>query len=294
MTKISANFLIKIIESLAPLNNELRNEKEPLKKIEKMWEMGQIINSYMFQCKVKLHDLLIQLYDPHSTVKVSNVTRDLGSYCYRIFKYFKTKEDIKRTLPNLRSYTVFREAIPLLFNIKYQITDKRKIFSLINSYLPDLIIKSRLKKLRKKIRHIQNPRTQKAEMYIEEKKDLQILVSKIKKIYSENKIIPSDNLINTVIGTKEYRKILVAILLVLAHDIFINKLINLKAKKIPHQLVNLFKISQSETVNRSRFRKWVLSSNRLLSLAEGIEALEKKENYSFYRKKYFSNNDQVI
>jgi len=285
--KITQNVLATIIDSLAPLNNELRLEKNSLIKIEKMWELGKILDFYLNKYDLRLHELLFKLYDPHSTVKASNITRDLGSYSYRVYKYFNNKGEIQKALPKLISYSSFRESIPLLFNTKYQGVEKKQILELLNSSQNDASIKNKLVQLKQKIRPIRNPRTQKANLYNEENKNLQNLIVLLKKIYLTNKTCPEESYITNAIGSKQYRSILIPILMVLANDIFINKLENYTLEEIPNNLIHLFKLSKSESANRSRFRKWVLSTNKLLTLAEGIEALNSPENYSFYRKKYF-------
>lgn len=289
MTKnITTNTLLKIIDSLAPLNNELRKEHDVLLKIEKMWELGKVIDLYLKKYKLKLHELLYQMYDPHSTAKISNITRDLGSYSHRIYSKFSNKEEIRKQLPHLKSYAMFREAVPLLFNKKYHAVRREKILAILNSNFSNSEIRSTLLRMKQNINPIKNPRTQKAYLYQKESDLLNILTIKIKEIYISNKNVLDKKKVDKVLGTRNYREKLIMMLLALSNDAFIKRVENLSENNVPNSLIGLLKIARSESINRSRFRKWVLSTNKLLSLAEGIQALDNKDSYDFYRKKHFT------
>lgn len=291
---MSSNFseqtLTEVIDKLAPLNNRLRNETNPIKKIEIMWDLGKIIDNYTNRYNLKLHELLYKIYDPHSTIKASNITRDLGSYSYRIYKYYKTKEEIRKSLKNLKSYGLFREAVPLLFNPKYEPIDKNKMLALLNSNIPPEQVKALLIKMKKNTRLIKNPRSQKAYIYKEEVLYLRQVIAKLKYLYEKYDQLPSGKKINDTIGNKNYRKIVVKILSALSNDALLGNISNLKEKDVPASLSSLFKIAKSKNINRSRFRRWALSSNKLLSLAEGIHALNNNSNYIFYKKKLLDRN----
>lgn len=289
MTKILVSrVMVEIIDGLAPLNNQLRIERDPLLKIEKMWEMGKIIDWYIRKYKLKLHELLYQIYDPHSTIKTSNITRDLGSYSYRIYKYFNKKDGIRKSFPNLKSYFLFREAVPLLFNKVYAHVNKDKILTLLNSNLSNRNITETLSKIKQGIKLIKNPRTQKAHLYQEEGDFINRLVLELKGIYASSEAFPIEHEVDNIIGDRDYRKVLVKILLALSADTFIKGIQDISTQSLPNSILKLFQIAQGRNIDRSRFRKWVLSTNKLLSLAEGIQALDDKDSYNFYRKKHLS------
>ena len=290
--KISDPILTEIIDNLAPFNNKLRAIKDPISKIETMWDFGKILNAYITRHKIKLHELLYQIYDPHSTIKVSNITRDLGSYCYRVYQYFNKKEEIKLTLGKLQSYVLFREAIPLLFNKKYGRIKKNEVFGLLNSNSPNQIIKEKLVKLKQNIRPIKNPRNQKAYQYQDENMLIKSLIAKLKKIYDTYESIPQDDTIDKIIGDKIYRGQLINLLLAISSDSFIERISMLSEKNVSNNLIGLLRIASGKNIDKSRFRKWVLSSNKLLSLAEAIHSLNSKDDYIFYRNKVLSLSKQ--
>src|SRR3990167_6392549 len=126
--------LITIIVSLAPINNDFRREKNAIKRIEYMWELVSLLDQFIQKNKLTLDELLYAVYDPHATIKRSNITRSLGSYSYRIHHFFKNKKDVRKILPKLKSYNVFIEALPLLMNKKYTShVNSKNILSVVNS-----------------------------------------------------------------------------------------------------------------------------------------------------------------
>lgn len=287
-TKILDTFLVEIIDNLAPLNNKLRAEKVPVVKIELMWDFGRMLDSYMSRYKLKLHELLYQIYDPHSTLKASNITRDLGSYSHRIYKHFGNRSEIRRALEHLKSYSLFREALPLLFNPVYHKAEKKEVLYLLNSALSDMVIKDRIIKMKQDIRLIKNPRNQKAYIYQEEGDFLRSYIANLKKVYFSNISLPNESKFNDLLGNRDFRKKLTDILLTLSSDVFGKRISVLSKKDVPDTLLSLYNIASGKSADRSRFRRWVLSSNKLLSLAEGIEGLNKMEDYKFYREKMIS------
>ena len=210
MNKLKNNkeeILVDLVDKLTPFNNNFRQEDDPIKKIEVMWEFGKILDVYLKKTGIKLHSLLYMLYDPHSTIKFSNITRDIGSYSYRILHYFKNKEEIKTKLFGLKKYSIFRESIPLLFNSKYKLNEnaKNKIFNLITSEEdPKLIIK-KLKIKKQEIITIKNPRNQKAIMYKTEREYLGEVLKKLLNFYKSNISLPSELTIRNIFGDKESR-----------------------------------------------------------------------------------------
>lgn len=284
--------IVEIIDNLGPINNTLRLESDPISKLELMWDFGEILDNYLRKYRIKLHELLYLLYDPHSTKKASNITRDLGSYCYRVFKFFEKKNEIRYLVPNLKSYMLFREAVPLLLNPNYEEVNKKEVLRLLNSNLPNKTIKEKLIDMKQKIRRIKNPRNQKAFQYIDETNMLNKLISNLRELYDLHKELPDKREIENLLGDKKYRLMLSNILLALSNDSFGQRIKEIKEKDLPSTLVGLFSIASGRSEDRSRFRRWVLSSNKLLLLAEGIQALDIKENYDFYRRKVLNISEE--
>ena len=285
--------LVELIDKLAPLNNRFRIINDPLSKIELMWEFGEILNNYLNSYSIKLHTLLYEIYDPYSNVKMSYITRDLGSYCYRINKFFKNKEDIKQKLYNLKNYTVFRESIPLLFNPKYNSQiDANTVLGLINSNRDPKLITKDVKRLKQKIRPIKNPRNQKSNLYSDEKIFLQHTYNNLKEFYLKYDHLPDGTIITSTFGNEKYRISFMNILMSLASDSFISKIKSVENVNLNENVLSILAISKSTTDNRARFRKWVMSSTNLLLIAEGIYALNDDDNYQFFRSKFIKENER--
>lgn len=281
----SQEFIVELIDRLAPLNNKFRVVKNPLEKIETLWEMGKTINTYLLQHGLKLHELLYQIYDPHSTIKRSYITRDLGSYSYRVFNYFKSKEEIKKKLAGLGSYSLFREAIPLLFNEKYNLNhqEKNEVIRIITSGADQKLLVSRLRKKKKEILPISNPRNQKSQEFREERLYLQNLLDRLKEFYKTNKALPDK--VN-IFDSKKDREVFVSLLMALASDSFLNKVNNLDNETLSHDLKRLLSVIRSGNINRARFRRWVMTSTELLKIAEAIHSLDNQGYYSNFRGKF--------
>ncbi len=283
--------LVELIDQLAPLNNRFRIEKDPISKIELMWEFGEIINNYLSNYGIRLHALLYKIYDPHSNVKMSYITRDLGSYCYRINRFFKNKKDIRQKLYNLKNYTVFRESVPLLFNPKYNSQiNADVVLSLINSNRDPKLITKDAKQLKQKIRPIKNPRNQKSNLYSNEKIFIQHVYNDLNEFYLEYDHLPDEAIVISTFGNEKYRTSFMNILMSLASDSFIAKANGIKNTNLNEDVLSILAISKSTTDNRARFRKWVMSSTNLLLIAEGIYALNDEDNYQFFRSKFIKKN----
>lgn len=279
--------LVKLIDKLAPINNKFRSTQDPIIKIETMWDFGQILDSYLQEHDLKLHELLYKIYDPYSRVKMSYITRDLGSYCYRIYKYFSNRTQIREMLNGLASYTAFRESIPLLFNEKYGLTkeQKREVISIISDNKPVAIIIKEIKEKKKSIRPINNPRNQRAKEYSIEKEYLIKTRNQLRDLYFKNGTLPSKLIIDSIFGAKEPRSVFVDVLMALASEAFINKVNNLNNNLLKEEIIEIYNIAKSNSQDRARFRKWVFTANELLDMAEGMHSLSDEHNYKHYRSK---------
>ncbi len=278
--------IVQIIDSLAPVNNSYRREKNSIKKIELMWKLGAILNNNLQKYNVTLDELLYSLYDPHSTIKRSNITRSLGAYSYRVYNYFKQKNDIKRLLSNLKSYNVFIEALPLLTNKKYiPYVNNDYILSLINSQDTTKNIDHKLNSIKQSISPSRTLRISPVLLYREEKKYLNNIIIYVSSLYKTINTLRELENSKYNLASPEFREQLVIILMSLASDTFTNKINIIKKSQIYEDLNGLYMISVSNTENRARFRKWVLSSNKLLWLAEAVHALGSENDLHFFKKK---------
>ncbi len=276
------NTLVQLVDYLAPINNAFRTEKDAIKKITILWDFGNILNDYLLENNLKLHDLLYKIYNPHSNIKNSYITRDLGSYAYRIFCNFKSKKEIEEKLYGLKNYSLFREAIPLLFNEKYKIdqVEKNKIIKTITSQGDSQKIIKQLKNIKKNIVPIYNSRIQKKNDFNDEKIYLENMFNKLKGFYNDNLTLPDSVIINHSFGNSECRKEFVLILMSLASDSFLKQIDNMNTCIAGNEHNQFLSIAKKSSIDRARFRKWVMSSSQLLEIAEAINSLE---NESFYR-----------
>lgn len=167
----NAQYVADLIEKITPLNNKYRdfidNSVRGTDVLEVMWNVGNILEDYLKDNNIKPHTLYWQMYGRAEGLKNSYITRDFLSYCLRIRRYFGRKEEIRDNLPDLKLYSLFREALPLLENPKYQLPegDKKKLIKLLNSKLSVSEIKSRIVAIKREKIGINNSRNQKlAEM----------------------------------------------------------------------------------------------------------------------------------
>jgi len=283
------NSLVNLIDELGPLNNKFRNTKNSIEKIEILWDLGKAIDNYLTQYNLRLHELLYQIYDPYSTLKRSYITRDLGSYSYRIFNYFENKEEIRERLFGLKSYTLFREVVPLLFNKKYNLNNKEKneIIKIITSDNNQKLLIEKIRKRKKEILPISNPRNQKSREFEKEKLYLQNFLNELKEFYRINKKLPIK--VN-IFGSKKNREFFVILLMALASDSFLDKIEHINIKIINNNQKRLLSIVKSNNINRARFRKWAINSTELLKIAEAIHSLNDKGNYTNFRNKFINTD----
>lgn len=287
--QIDNDQLTRLIDVVGPLNNIYRTSTNPIEQIEVLWEIGEILDSYMNKYDLTLHELLYMIYDPYSTVKKSYITRDLGSYSYRIYKYYPKKSEIQDKLQGLQSYSVFREAIPLLFNESYGLNknQKEKIYEMITSSDEHIEIKERLKEIKKDIKPIKNPRDQRSDEFEIQSSYLNSVFDDLQLIYRENETFPSET---NFLDTSQKRANMVKLLMALSSEIFISKLEEINEVILDQNQKKLLEIAQSDNSARSRFRKWVMSSNALLKMAEAIQNLDKEYNYPSYRDKFLEED----
>lgn len=278
--------LTTLIDSIAPINNAVRQENNAIKKVELVWELGSHLDKYLRNNKLTLDELLYSIYDPHATIKRSNITRSLGGYSYRVFHYFKKQVDIKQVLHNLQSYNVFIEALPLLINTKYAPYVKSEdILTLINSLQPTHRIVNRLNLIKQSIIPTRKLRISPKLLYTNEKQLLDLIIDYVGEIYRTRDSISELNNIKYGLNDTKYREQLTSVLMALASDTFKNKITSYIELNINDNIRRLYRIALSNNENRARFRKWVLSSNKLLWLAEAIHALGNDNDFRYFKRK---------
>lgn len=277
--------LIELVDKIGPINNRIRSEKEPIKKIESMWELGEYLDNFIVVNNYKLHSLLYELYDPHSTFKNTNVTRDLASYCYRFYKFFRSKKEIQQKLEGLKSYKAFRDAFPLLSNPRYKLTEfqKEETYKLIKQNEPLEKLLERIETKKKSI--IKISRVVKKKDF-ENEKEILLRVSRIL-----DDAIQKNQGVSDILPKLEYSLSdltnLVYCLMTLAYELP-GKTETPNWKFESEELMPLMKISFGSTEDKARFRRWGLSTNELLKLAEKLQCVINND-MQYLISKYLNN-----
>ena len=152
-----------IISEITPHYIQYKNEKKPVECIVKMWEIGKILDYYIKETGTKPHTLFRDLYGKSETSKntqqKSYISREFQGRCYRVFHMFSTIEEIKNNLSNLKSITIFREAMPFFDNPDYKM-DRSKLYALLLADKSNNEILKNVKQLQEKLIGKKNPRTQ--------------------------------------------------------------------------------------------------------------------------------------
>jgi len=167
----------KLIEEIGPINNQIRSS-EGYKRLSLMWDVGDILFKYDVK---KIHPVAWEIYEK------SYITRDLISYCYRIRKKWSDKNELQKLFKNLKSYSVFREALPFIENEKFILKDEQinLIIKWLNENDPK-ITKRKLVQLKKEYINIKNDRSKRLNEVIEEAKIFHELYSYILDLFSND------------------------------------------------------------------------------------------------------------
>ena len=140
----------RLIERIGPLNNKIR-KTNGYRKLSLMWDIGDIL----FKAGVKrIHPVAWEIQNK------SYITRDLLSYCYRIRRKWPDKSQLRRLFGNLKSYPAFREALPLIENEKFILSEKKvsEMIKWLNEDDPK-DAKMKILRLKKEYTNIRNDRS---------------------------------------------------------------------------------------------------------------------------------------
>jgi len=291
MIKLDKSKINQLIEEITPLNNEYRDsvhlENSGTKVLELMWKVGKILELFLKKEKIKAHTLYWQIYGKAPGLKTSYITRDFLSYCLRIKRFFYNSDDIRRMFPNLKKYSLFREAFPLLENPKYKLrgVEYVRLVRILNSNNNPLKIKSYIMDLKDKKIGIKNPRTQRL---VELECEVDNFISVFNQVYE---LIKRDDI-------KEIKNF---------RDKFSNKLILMLSQLVaaftqeglsfpeidrydylPRNWINfiddLKRLSKSNIETRNRFRRLV-PPRKLMDLADMLNAITTSQGIKDFRLK---------
>ncbi len=168
-----------LIKEITPLYNEYKAFGDKMTWAEALYimrDVGQMLDKYISEAKISPHTLYRKVYWKsewkENFIQKSYITREFMWRCYRIFHIFASKELIYTELPNLRSFTSFREAMPFFDNKKHKLVwkDREQLLNLLNSDQSSKLILEQLSTIKKREIGITNPRTQKLSELDDDKK----------------------------------------------------------------------------------------------------------------------------
>lgn len=280
----------ELIENITPLYNMYKSNKNDLSGSDSiiiMWDIGNIIDKYISINKVSPHNLYREIYgkseQSNNIAQKSYLTREFLSRCYRIFKMFENKKDIKVRFPNLKDFSSFREAMPFFDNPIYKLSknDENDLIKLLNSDKKGIV--KALDKKKKSINNISNPRDQKLNELEEEVKSFKIFYNYLYKLIRdlEYESCISELKINN--EGLEKLNILTKNLGSLAQEGMIKyEMMDLKYEN--EQLNNFYLIIKdlmkpTDEKVRRRFRR-LIAPERIFKVSEYIYSVISFENYS--------------
>lgn len=158
-----------LIDKITPLYNLYKRDKNVLsatQALQLMWDIGELLRQYLETHDIKPHTLYRQIYGKsegsQNIEQKSYIPREFQGRCYRIRRIFLDKAKILEELPQLKTFSCFREAMPFFDNSKYKLSsiERAQLLTLLNSSLPAKDILRQIKVLQNKRIGIKNPRTQ--------------------------------------------------------------------------------------------------------------------------------------
>lgn len=288
---LSKQDLFELIERITPLNNKFRDlskaDQNGTEVLLLMWEVGEIIRLFVDKYEVKPHTLYWRIYGKAEGLRTSYITRDFLSYCLRINRYFKDKNEISRGFPRLRKYSLFREAFPLLENEKFKLSEdeKNQIIKILNSDESPLRIRQTIKQIKFRRIGIKNTRTQKLS---EMKPITDNFVATYNNVYAlikENNR-PSIEQFVRLFGKDFLIKLSQAVSALTQENLYVPELN--KERDLPDTwsvfINNLQYLLTSTVVIRNRFRRLV-PPKKLFDLADMLNAFTTNDGITNYRKR---------
>lgn len=289
---MNKSYIPEIIEKITPLYNYYKREKTSISgtnAIAIMWEIGQILNFYIEKYTLKPHNLYREIYGKSegktNISQNSYITREFLGRCYRINNIFPQKSLIEQTFPNLKSFTVFREAMPFFDNQTYKLskTEKQKLLNLLNSNKESKLLIKQLDVWKKSINNVQNPRTQKLSNYDKHKTNF---IDFYNLIYAAIKL-KNYEIVFDYIGIKDFSQcnLIINNLYVLIKDNIRSELIEIKdySNKITINFVEILNelISGGNAIERRRFRR-IIPPEVILKLIDMLLSLKSKNSYDLF------------
>lgn len=290
------NTLWELIQAITPLYNSYTKNSNNIcgtDALEIMREIWLILDNFIDKTKVAPHNLYRQIYGKwewtSNIEQKSYITREFLWRCYRINKIFPKKEDIRKQLPNLASFTAFREAMPFFDNPKYKLSweDMQKLLSLLNSSAPKSKIINAVRALQKKYIWIKNPRTQRLNELDKLKQSFVDIYKHLKTLLEWDYYNIEEELKNNWLTKDDIKKIS-ANINALTDDSFRMDLIytNESISEPWLSLINgINEIAEEKTVQKRRRIRKIIDPIILVRIADMVIALSSEEYFRNYIKR---------
>jgi len=290
----NSNTINAIIKEITPHYNKYIGNKSNLSGVQSlkiMWDIGDILKTQIEKLDIPPHNLYRQIYGKsesnNNILQKSYITREFQGRCFRIRKIFSSKVDIDQQLPNLKSFTCFREAMPFFDNDKYKFSgvQKERLLDLLNSDQKASSIINEINKLQKKYIGIKNTRAQRLEELNVEKDKFIFIYNEVYRILTslEYDTFKKDlNISNDlIVNFSQLTSALVS------EEIVTPDLI--KSDKLPEPFESLNIIlnklfSKEKMTERSRFRR-LIPPERISKLSDMIYALTDRKLFENYSKR---------
>lgn len=266
----------KLIEIIGPLNNQIR-ELDGYQKLSLLWDVGDIL---VKEGIVKIHPVAWAIQ------KRSYITRDLLSYCYRIRKKWPVKKEMENLFKNIKSYTVFREALPLIENEKFRLKNAK-----VNEVIKWLSegrtkeIKDRIIAMKRRLIARPNDRRQRLQEYSKEARIFKDLYEYLVKIIASE---DSDKLeeIKRSVGEDNLLKISQICMAIMNEDYKGPRTIEFSV--LPNNFrelaVEILPISLGSREVKARFRR-IMDNEKIIEMADILSSIKSGESISAIKKR---------
>lgn len=123
----------QLINDITPLYNKYKSTSKILsgnESLKIMWDIGDFLNQFINRHNIAPHKLYREVYGKsegkENISRNTWITREFQGRCYRIYNIFSSERDIDQIFPTLKSFTLFREAMPFFDNEKYILKGKKR------------------------------------------------------------------------------------------------------------------------------------------------------------------------
>lgn len=284
--------LKELIAEISPLYNSYKKMSRGISGTNAlliMWDIGEILKKFIDKSKVPPHNLYRKIYGKaegkSNIVQKSYITREFLGRAYRIRNIFKEREEIQETLPNLKNFISFREAMPFFDNKKYMLTGDKKedLIALLNKNDSNSSVLKEIKSLQSQYIGIKNSRNQKL---VELDKEKKVFIDFYNFLFNLLKQADYSLILKEVSNLKPTTLIkLSSATNCLTQEGYVFPEIedeNYNEKWIDY--VGLIKSlsSQKDPKNRRRFRR-LIPPTRIVRLAEMLQAISSEKSFKNFK-----------